>query len=770
MSLVRIVKYDPSGNIIWTKNTEVLNDPTKKQIIYLKYNKNGTNLLTQKYDLNKTSFDNIDPTLCIDQSGNSYISFQSDALEDPSGVHVGLYDIIIMKVDASGTIIWKKQDADLNTTINDIRPIVKSDKDNNIYICYLTEGTVTGGTSKGGFDVVIAKLSNIDGSLIWIKQNPSFNTNMDDLENTFDVDIYGNSYFAYQSLSNIPNKVNYGAYDIIICKLDKTGTIKWTKQESFYNTSTEDTTPSIAVDIRGNIIIAYVSDGAITDVSNNGLTDIVLMKLDRNGNLLYRCQHPEYNSISEDYNPSVDIDDCGNVYLSYERNRPSEVFPGYIKELIIAKFSPELKIFDEGSTQTQLCFNNSVSCIDINTCKLMNKKLLLIKIQDNYEFYSKQLETIGSLISLIQTIIKGINKLSSNTTNNNFIIKNQILTSANNYLTISRRKYKNRYLTTQNKFELYATVNNISKPVYYDLGLGGISPNELSGNLEIDILGFIHTFNLSTQESLIDLHEKISQKLCGNITPIIGSEFGIHIIEPSDLIITIDDITETITVYDDSDSEHYILMNKLKNKFSDYIKLIAYDTENKVIRIILKTGYLTVITESLTNNFIITTYLNNTIVNTGIVTDTNNIYLYGYLLFYDTRNNFVITYPADFLNTTATEVMATKINKKSDFIEENITLDISGIIHAKMTVIDKLVIQKDRLSHVDINIENFNSYDELLELLIIYIKPDCQLYHVWHTNNITSILTKYLELLEVSNNLVKIEQNNYSTFINSFFN
>jgi hypothetical protein len=73
-------------------------------------------------------------------------------------------------------ISWIKQLSSINTTGYELTPDIALDSDSNIYLTYITDGTIPGGVSDGGYDVVVVKLDS-SGTVIWKTQQPSFNTN-----------------------------------------------------------------------------------------------------------------------------------------------------------------------------------------------------------------------------------------------------------------------------------------------------------------------------------------------------------------------------------------------------------------------------------------------------------------------------------------------------------------------------------------------------------------------------------------------------------------
>ena len=70
---------------------------------------------------------------------------------------------------------WIRQQRAINTDKNDLLPDIAVDTDGNSYVTYMTFGTVSGQTSSSEYDIVVFKM-NVAGQLLWIRQQPIFNT------------------------------------------------------------------------------------------------------------------------------------------------------------------------------------------------------------------------------------------------------------------------------------------------------------------------------------------------------------------------------------------------------------------------------------------------------------------------------------------------------------------------------------------------------------------------------------------------------------------
>jgi len=88
-----------------------------------------------------------------DSSGNIYVTGITQGL-DGDTEELGLYDIILMKFDSSGTKQWTKQ---LGTSSFDEGQGVTTDSLDNIYMTGITYENLDGNTKSGNGDIFLVK-------------------------------------------------------------------------------------------------------------------------------------------------------------------------------------------------------------------------------------------------------------------------------------------------------------------------------------------------------------------------------------------------------------------------------------------------------------------------------------------------------------------------------------------------------------------------------------------------------------------------------------
>jgi hypothetical protein len=214
---------------------------------------------------------------------------------------------------------WVKQDPSFNANGDNFMSQIAKDSSDNLYVSYISLGTVSGGTNQGSGDVTVFKMTNT-GEVVWIKQHPYANTSVMDYVQSMVVDISGNVFIAYWSEGTVSGGTNLGYQDIILMKLDNDGDIVWLKQHETLNTTFQEQSPKMGVDGSGNIYVAYTSNGTVsggTQGPYSWANTIVLAKLDNDGNVIWTIQNDSINPpFGNMQNPAIAVDYSGTIYLT----------------------------------------------------------------------------------------------------------------------------------------------------------------------------------------------------------------------------------------------------------------------------------------------------------------------------------------------------------------------------------------------------------------------------------------------------------------------
>lgn len=260
------------------------------------------------------------PRIALDSKNNAYIIYNTSGGTISGGTNISSsFSNVIFKLSSSGTILWSKQIPEYNTNISIATTYgINIDSKDDIYISFTTSGgIISGGTNTGNNDIILLKLNN-NGDVLWTKQNPLFNTTGLDIQPTsLQIDKQDNMVLSYVTNSTVSGGTNAGLRDVVIMKMNPSGNILWLKQNPIFNTNSGQFEPSITLDSSGNIYCAYEGYDIISGGTNYGLTDIILFKLDGSGNHIWNLQSPLLNTFSFDYAPSIIADNSNNIFLIY---------------------------------------------------------------------------------------------------------------------------------------------------------------------------------------------------------------------------------------------------------------------------------------------------------------------------------------------------------------------------------------------------------------------------------------------------------------------
>jgi hypothetical protein len=201
----------------------------------------------------------------------------------------------------------------ISTAGTDQRPSITSLND-NLFLTYYSNGTFDGQTSKGGDDIILVKLDkdlNILGNLQY-----TINTNNTDRLPHIQS-IYGNIYLTYRTDDNLDGQINKGIQDIVLIKFDENLNILGNLQ---YSISTDyiDDLPQLNY-LNGNIYLSYSTYGNLDVQQDKGGIDILLFKIDQNLNILGNVQY-NISTDFDDYiggSGPVLTTLNENLYLSY---------------------------------------------------------------------------------------------------------------------------------------------------------------------------------------------------------------------------------------------------------------------------------------------------------------------------------------------------------------------------------------------------------------------------------------------------------------------
>lgn len=99
-------------------------------------------------------------------SNGCYYTVSSYAGDNEDSDYKGLTDVLVQKYDESGTRLFSKV---IGTEYNDLnRAWIFTDKDNNVYLKIFTEGSLNGVPNRGGLNCFLTKLDK-EGTVLWTR-------------------------------------------------------------------------------------------------------------------------------------------------------------------------------------------------------------------------------------------------------------------------------------------------------------------------------------------------------------------------------------------------------------------------------------------------------------------------------------------------------------------------------------------------------------------------------------------------------------------------
>jgi hypothetical protein len=232
-------------------------------------------------------------SVAADKLGNVFVS--AETLGDLGGPNAGNYDSALLKYDATGNLIWKRQFGSAN---NDWPRPVTADGLGNVYI----SGTFTD-SSNVPFDAYLKKFDT-NGALLWSRQ---FGTPTWDEGLGASTDGMGNVYVGGSTLGQLSDPNANGK--AFLRKYTAEGSLAWTRQ---FGEPHDLQGGPVATDKLGNVFMLGESFGT-PQTPNEGQFATFVSKFDAEGNMLWRQR---FGALDETRGNGIATDELGNVYIS----------------------------------------------------------------------------------------------------------------------------------------------------------------------------------------------------------------------------------------------------------------------------------------------------------------------------------------------------------------------------------------------------------------------------------------------------------------------
>ena len=192
----------------------------------------------------------------------------------------GVGEFWCTKISAAGELLWQSYFGGSN---NDRAHAVTASPDGGFVLAGFTESTDFDiSASRGSYDFWVIKL-NADGSLVWEK---SLGGSGIEIASDITADpsggfvVTGHSFSADGDVSR-----NSGEADIWVVKLSETGELLW---ENSFGGIAFDAAESISPARDGGFLISGTSRSSAADLQNAGENDLIALKIDASGNLLWQ--------------------------------------------------------------------------------------------------------------------------------------------------------------------------------------------------------------------------------------------------------------------------------------------------------------------------------------------------------------------------------------------------------------------------------------------------------------------------------------------------
>lgn len=295
-----IVKYDPSGNVLWAKST------------------GGTGL---------------EEGLCIstDAGGNLFLTgfFTSPSLifGTTTLTSVGGPDIFVVKYDPSGNVLWAKSAGGAS---EDRGMGISTDNFGNVFVTgYFKSPSITFGAttlSASYQNVFVVKYSSA-GNVIWAKSGGGTSEGRGfGISTDTDGNALVTGYFSSLSINfGTTSLTNNGYGNIFVLKYDSTGNVVWAKSVGGTN---DDEATSVSTDTTGNVFVTgYFSSPSITfgstTFTNAGTVNIFVVKYNPSGNILWA---KSAGGSSYDIGLGICNDVAGNAFVTGYFSSPISTF------------------------------------------------------------------------------------------------------------------------------------------------------------------------------------------------------------------------------------------------------------------------------------------------------------------------------------------------------------------------------------------------------------------------------------------------------------
>ena len=385
---VFIVKYDPSGNLIWAKSA-------------------GGCAFEDGASVSSDENNNI---VVSGHFYSSFITFGTDTLYKCDSLFSP--DIYIVKFDPMGNVLWAKSEG--GSGWDNIKSITTDFNNNIITMGRYPDSTITFGTDTftnfGSDNIFIVKYDSL-GDVLWAKKcsGGTYKEITSDADNNYII----TGYFSTSTITfGTEALTNAGSNNIFIVKFDTSGNVLWAKSAGGNNS---DGSNSVTTDFNNNIIITgnfqspIVTFGTDT-ITNADSANIFIVKYDPSGNVLWAKStgRGSATSIISDLNNNVII--MGGFWsasIAFGTTVLSNVSEGSY-DIFIAKLNGSVGVF-ENNVQDEIIIYPNPANNNIIIGNIAHNKDAIISIYDAQgQMLFKQISQHGKTEIDVSGFVNGV--------------------------------------------------------------------------------------------------------------------------------------------------------------------------------------------------------------------------------------------------------------------------------------------------------------------------------------------------------------------------
>jgi len=210
-------------------------------------------------------------------------STRGDLAETNGGSSLGDTDGFVTMLDSSGAVVWTRQ---IGSIYSDSLNAVAVSSRGDIYVTGTVGGAVEGLAWSGDSDVIVAKYNRY-GTRKWIRQAGTAEA---DYANGIGVARNGSVYVAGGTEGSVSSTPATGTRLPMLLRYDSNGNRKWGRQYSAGSGAGDFS--SIAVTPGGDVYAGGTTSGSVqAGVANQGIRDLFVVRVDRNGNMRWARQY-----------------------------------------------------------------------------------------------------------------------------------------------------------------------------------------------------------------------------------------------------------------------------------------------------------------------------------------------------------------------------------------------------------------------------------------------------------------------------------------------